>query len=269
MSVDTHHSDPATSWSTSLAGTALFVIWGLFLIVGEMPWEWAASLWLHYVVGILFVGTIVLAPLALCIGWINGFPRWSYPYIGNVILFSLYLTRVATPDFRVFGYAIFGEASLGWRAWIPLLVVSAIALLVTRSFRPLLRLFTNIWQDWTLLTFCMFGIMPLFIAISFDEMDRLFSLYFMVLLTLVMLGTALLYLRSSDSKARLLVLLSGVFLTVIITAVAPSFFWSNQEGNEMDFKFVFIEIIVVAAIMFSPALINLAPHSKRGMNHPG
>ncbi len=66
--------------------------------------------------------------------------------------------------------------------------MAAITLLITRSLRPFLRLFTNIWEDWTLLTFGMFGFMPLLIGVGFDEVDRLYSLRFMVALTLLMSG---------------------------------------------------------------------------------
>ena len=53
------------------------------------------------------------------------------------------------------------------------------------SFYSLRRFFFNISADWTLLTFGIFGFIPLLIAMIFDEMDRLYSLYFMIVLTLL------------------------------------------------------------------------------------
>jgi hypothetical protein len=44
----------------------------------------------------------------------------------------------------------------------------------------------------------MFGSTPLLIGIGFDEVDRLYSLYFMAVLTLLMCGATLAYLRSTS-----------------------------------------------------------------------
>ena len=101
------------------------------------------------------------------------------------------MKHVATPGLRIFNYTFGRNDYWGWRAWIPLMAMVAIGFLITRSLRPVLRLFTNVWRDWTLLTFGMFGSMPLLVMISFDEVDNLYSLPFMVVLTLIMVGTAL------------------------------------------------------------------------------
>jgi hypothetical protein len=81
---------------------------------GEFPHEWNIPVW---VPGIFFVSTLFVLPIGICIGWIKGFPRWSYPYVGHVIVFSLYMVNVATPGF------LFGRELWGWRAWIPLMVM--------------------------------------------------------------------------------------------------------------------------------------------------
>lgn len=47
----------------------------------------------------------------------------------------------------------------------------AMVLLITRSLRPAFMLFTNVGEDWTLLSFGLFGVMPPLVAISFDEVD--------------------------------------------------------------------------------------------------
>jgi hypothetical protein len=217
-----------TPWPASLAGAALFLLWGLELIGGEIPHEWAVPTWVHTLVGILFVSGLLLPPIALCVGWIQSFPRWSYPYVGHMVVYSLYVTSVATPGLRVFGVPVFGGELWGWRSWVPLLAVALIALLVTRSVRPLFRLFTQVWQDWTLLTFSLFGILPLWVAISFDEMDRLYSLVFMVILAVLMTGAALLYLRSRRSGARIAALAIGIVPTIAVTVVAPTLYWQRH-----------------------------------------
>ena len=91
----------------------------------------------------------------------------------------------------------------------------AIALLITRSFQPVRDLFTNAWRDWTRVTFALFGFMPLVVMIAFDEIDRLYTFYFMVLLAVVMPASALAYLRSRSTRQQALALFSGIFITVM------------------------------------------------------
>ena len=235
-----------TSLSAVLAGIVFFILWGLDLIAGEFPHEWNVPSW---VPGIFFVSTLFVLPIGMCIGWIQGFPRWSYPYVGHGLVFSLYMMNVATPGF------LFGRELWGWRAWIPFMVIALIALAVTRSFQPIIKFFANIWNDWTLLTFTMFGFMPLLVAISFDEMDRLFSLYFMVILTLVMVGAAWSYLRADTHRGRVIVLLAGILLTTVIAILAPTVYW--QRNGWVNPTGMALMGGIVVLVMFSPALIGL------------
>lgn len=244
-----------TSWAGALAGMAFFLISGLGLILGEIPHDWVIPSWLPGLRYAFFLGLLVFPVIVLGIGWAKGFPRWSYPYAGVVPLVSLYMMNVATPGLRIFNYT-FGRNDLwGWRSWIPFLVMAAIVMLITRSLRPLLKLFANIWEDWTLLTFGMFGFMPLLIGIGFDEVDRLYSLYFMVALTLLMSGTALAYLRSAQWWQRILALLVGITLTVSIVAVAPTVYW--LEHGWVNVRGSIMAGAIVVAVMVSPVLVGL------------
>lgn len=234
---------------------ALFVLCGLSLIFNELPFEWPPPNWVRSVNGFLIVGKIVLLPIGLCIGWIRSFPRWSYPYVAHVLFFSLYMMNVATPGF------LFGRELWGWRAWVPLAVVVVISVLMTQSLRPLRKFFTNIWEDWTLLTFGLFGSMPLLIGVSFDEVDRLYSLFFMVILTLLMVGTVFIYMQKPAHRARIAVLLIGILLTITLTMAVPTIYW-HHHGDTNIIASV-IAGIVIFLLFFSPALISLLPRLKR------
>jgi hypothetical protein len=130
-----------------------------------------------------------------------------------------------------------------------------VSLLVTRSFYSLKRFFINISADWTLLTFGIFGFIPLLISMIFDEMDRLYSLCFMIVLTLLMVGTVIIYMQSTNHKTRVSALVIGLFLTITITVSGPAWFWFNQmEANPWP---VVIAGIFVYLIIFSPALIGI------------
>ena len=250
--MNTTSKDISSSWAASLGGAAIFILWGFVLISFEIPHEWASPSWLQT---LLFIGIIALLPIGTYIGWIKNFPRWSYPYLGHVLVFSLYLSHASTPGIYFFGFPIFGREIWGWRAWIPFALIATIALVVTRSSRPIARFFTNIWDDWTLLTFGMFGLMPLLVFISFDEVDRLYSLYFMVILSLLMIGVALLYMRADNPRNRVIILLTGIIPTIAISVIAPSIYW-QRLGWMFPLQSVILGSIVLL-FMFSPALIGL------------
>lgn len=256
-----------SSWTAALAGTAPFLVFGLFLIILEIPHNWVVPAWLANFRGPWILGILVLLPIGLGIGWVKGFPRWSYPYVGLVPLFSLYMMVVATPGLRVFNYTFGSNDLWGWRALLPLLAVAVIALLITRSLQPVTNLFTNVRQDWTLLTFGMFGFMPLFVMIGFDEVDRLYSLPFMVALTLVMVGTVLAYLRSRHPWQRVLALLAGIILTVVVATVAPRAYWLPNPW--VNVTGAVIGGAVVVAVMFSPGLVGLLRHSINSIRAMG
>ena len=229
----------------ALGGTAFFLLWGLAIIAFEVPYGWVNS----DVLGIVLLTIVIFVlPIGMLIGWIHGFPRWSYPYVGHVLLFSLYLMNVSTPGF------LFDREPIGWRAWIPFLVVAGTAIAVTRSFKPIARSYKNILQDWSLLTYGMFGFMPLVILIAFDEMDRLYSLYFMVALTVLMCATAFLYLYGRDRRQQISALVIGLILTIIVSILGPAFFWKETQWMGQ------IRVITAGiVIMLSPALIEILP----------
>lgn len=251
------NTQTGSNLGATFAGVFLFIIWGLGLILGEIPHDWG---WITRISSgfytFLLAAPIFIFPIFMCIGWIRGFPRWSYPYVGHVIVFSLYISNASTPGFKLFGYEMFGRELWGWRAWIPFMVITVIALAVTRSVKPIIKFFTNIWNDWTMLTFGLFGFMPLLAAIAFDEMDRLYSLYFMVVLALVMLGAAWSYLRAGSQRHRVIALLTGILLTTAVSVFGPAFYW--LENGWINLKGSAIVGGIVTLFMFSPALIGLA-----------
>jgi len=236
------------SWLDTLVAVFPFASFGLVLILNELPREWTIPSLVHSASGYLFIGTIAVLPIGYCIGWIQSFPKWSYPYVGQFLLFSLYLMGQPALSFME------GKSLLGWRAWIPFAVITIILLLIPHTRHSGKSFFTNIRNDWTLLTFCMFGFMPLIVAVIFDEMGRLYSLYFMIILTLLMVGTVIAYMQSSTRKVQVSVLAIGVFLTVAIAVFGPSWYWFNKMGTA--FSPTLIAGLIVYVVMSLPLLIG-------------
>ena len=99
----------------------------------------------------------------------------------------------------------------------------------------------------------------LLVGIAFDEMDRLYSLLFMVGLTLVMMGTAFAYLRAARAWQRAVVLLAGVLAVVTVVAWAAIAYWLPQGGVHVGATIGYA--IAIVGVMFLPALLGLAHRS--------
>jgi hypothetical protein len=210
-----------TSWIDKLAGAGLFILWGGELILQEIPQEWNAPGWVESLRGVFFIG-LILAPLVLILAWARSFPRWSYPYIVHLVLFSLYLSIASTPGLQFFGIDIFGREMWGWRAWVLPLFTILVSLFITRSLHPVEQFFGNIIQEWSLALFALSSMLPLYVAIAFDEMDRLYSLIFMVVLSLMMITMALLYMGGWNKLHRAIILVLGIAAVICIAQLAAA-----------------------------------------------
>jgi hypothetical protein len=249
-------TDEIYSWHSALAGSLLFIVYGLVLILGEIPPEWKLQGLVTFLYGIFFVFGLLLPSIGFGVGWVRGFPRWSFPYLGMMLFLATYLQRVSTPGLRIGTLEFFGDEAWGWRAWIPCLAATLIALSVTRfSSAPLRGLLRRVWEDWTLLSFAMFGCLPLLAIFGFEEIEYLYSLPFMLLLSILLLLTAVIYLHARLFWQRVLSLLLGTLLFVGTVALVPSLYWAEQGW--VDFLRVALAVLVVLVLFFSPALLGL------------
>lgn len=223
--------DSPGSWAEVLAGMVPFLLYPLlFLVVGpameallayldppDSIWPAASSIW----------ALILVSPFlgALVVSWVSGFPRWCFPYWGLALLFSAFLTGTATPDLWVFGQGI-GRGDLwGWRAFVPLLVVGAVATLVRRSLLPLEQLVSGVQRDWTRIAFAVYGTLPWMLMVAFDSVQG--ETIPLSLLSGVLAVGALMYVRSRQIWQRMLALL--VTLTVVWIAAAAYLQWYWQR----------------------------------------
>ncbi len=236
-------------------GMLFFIVLSFFLALMEIPREWKLGDWLtQSEAGNLMWIWILFPYIGMCIGWIKGFPRWAYPYVGYSLLFSLYMTQVATPGLKFASYVFSSHEVWGARAWIPFGLAALVALLVTRSLRPVAKFFVNLWQDWTILSYTLFGFMPLLIMIMFDEMGHLFSFISMIILGVVMLVTATLYLTAQTQRQRVLAMLVGIPVTVALTVLGPIIYWLPLDGVNVPMSVMYG--LIAMALFLSPSLLG-------------
>jgi len=254
------------SWNVALVGMLLFLVDGAgFLAMYINPVRGLPTLIFHTAYRMFWV-MICLSPLGAGVGLVKGFPRWSYPYVFQAVMMGLYMMNEFTPG--PFGLRS-GDEPWGWWAWAPLLAATLVGLAVARSFRPLWKFFTNVWNDWTLVTFGMLGWVPIIIVegylkraneFQFEKSHHYFLLVIVMVLTSLMCGTALAYLRSQTRWQQIFSLAMGVVLIFGIAMSAPTRLGNGWNIASLE---VLRAITIVLCIMFSPVLIGLLRHTTR------
>jgi hypothetical protein len=258
---------PDTTWLQTITGAFPFAVIGFGAAMIESPYSWACNDLLRGVGGLFLFGGFLLIVAGFGIGWFNHFPRWVFPYIFYNVIFSLYLSNASTPGLQIFGFEIFGRELWGWRAWVPLLLAALIVLLITRfSTQPWVQLGKTTWNDWTQLSFGLYGVMPLVLFIGFDEVDNSYQFPYMVGLALVIIVGALVYMRSPGTKGRVLSLFLCTTISLLILAFGLAYYWNGRVEpwmvGEPDrwvdvIQWNFIMDGILLAILFSPGLIGL------------
>lgn len=250
------------NWVTLLASSAIFIIWGLEAILLEIAFSTnRTQLNATMMVSIRMLSWVLflLPPVVVGFSWTRNFQRWTYPYVGSALVYAAVMDGIASPEFP---FSSGGYNPWGWRAWIPLVIAIGVALFVTRSLRPLRRFFTNAWEDWTLLSYAMFGMAPLFLLASFDEVASGYSLIFMPVVVIILVITSLLYLASQHLYQRAWLLFTGAFLSLGITMVVTEVYWMGVSGFDMR-RIALIQAVFLA-VMFSPGLIGVFRHFRQG-----
>jgi hypothetical protein len=243
-------------WPQAVLAALALLVPGLGLIVWPGLGTWHR--------GLMF-GAYLFVLVGLLAGWVRGFPRWCYPYLGYGLLFPLWLSHVASPGLRLLGHTFGANEVWGWRAWLGLEVVALVALLVTRSLRPLARLFTGIWRDWTRLSFALYGTLPFVIWACFDEVHPPYPLPFLTAVSLFLAGGALAHVRSRTAGGRARSLLAGLSAAWLVSTAGLSAYWHGPRvPGHAPFHWsdtavpMAIAWVAVMAILLLPSVLGLA-----------
>jgi hypothetical protein len=213
-------------------GLLIFVLLGTGVALAEAPIYPDKFSWVNMVGAGLWLGGYLVVLGVLLKGWLAGFPRWVYPSLGYAVLFPLYLANASTPGISIFGIQIWGRELWGWRAFVPLGAVVLLALVLSRPlWGNLARLARSAWDEWTVLSFALFGLMPFAVFVTMDEVEHSFSFWpIMVGLVVIIMG-AFLYMRLGDWMPRILGLLGSAFLAVVIMGASGEYYWKTHYVN--------------------------------------
>ena len=241
---------------------ALPTLLGYFRVAEIMP------LWVEilFVIALWLFGLIMLV-----IGFIKHFPRWFMPYIGVPMPFiSLLLFTVVIEKLQgVWWYRLpgllseFMQQGLLWMGMIFTLLLLLFAARRVPKSRPF---YLRLREDWTLTSFIVYGGVPLALWLTFD--DYSYEEPFMFLALLILAAGGWLYLRSDDRWTRFAYLQGGLWLSMLVAAIAKALLVraSFPYIGDVDWRTEFISTIVMwlwlAMIMMIPLAIHLMPRSK-------
>lgn len=248
---------PSTRWQSFL-GMLPFLVFGIMttIIETDPTYNFRDVIYLQLAFYLLSLGGFL-------VGWIRGFPLWSYSYLGWSLVFAWWWTNMHTGGMKLFGYVFTRQEAWGWRIWIPLGVVILLALLWTRSLTPIKKFFREIWNDWTRLMLVMFAL-ETWVLMIYDENHHPYLLAFILASTLVTSSGVWFFLRSSTLWKRILSLVSSFIAAAVIGGIAwTTWSWHEYYGFPKpehwyeDWGISVIGVTLWLVILFWPVLIAL------------
>jgi len=211
ISVDSHPLEDKTSPSSkfeAFIGVLPFVLFGLVSFITKLP-----NLPINSVV--LFLAFDLLCLVGLVIGWIKGWKRWTFAYLGWVLVFAWWFSELSTPGLKFLGHTFVYRERWGWRMWVPVAVIVLIALLWTRSPQPLRNMVQKVWRDWTHLSLMTYPLLA-WILLLYDENHHPYLLVFMLASTLVISASVWGFLRLPSPAWRMAALVLGAYIALVL-----------------------------------------------------
>lgn len=190
-----------TSWLAALLSLLPFFIAGPLRIILSYQPGWTPREGSLLYLSFLLLSFLVVAG-GFALGAVKKSPRWFYPY-AVCLAFAFYLLG---------GYALYlFHWSLLQNNFF-LFLAAILFILWLPGFRSFYR---NILRDWTLLTYGLYGLV-LYLLASLDYEESPSLSLFVLLPSLLALGSALAHLRIRSAFLRIVALLAGTFAGLFI-----------------------------------------------------
>jgi hypothetical protein len=256
------------SRSEVLAALAPFLLFGaLPTLLGYLRLADFVPMWLEIGFGIVLW---LLGLSLILIGFVKRFPRWFMPYIGvPMSFFSLLLFIELMEKWQgVWWYrlpwflSVFIQEGLLWMGMALILVL----LLVAARLEPRsLPFHQRLREDWTLLSFILYGAAPLALVFTLNEYKNEEPYMFLALLILAAGGW--LYLRSDEPWHRFFCLQSGLWFSMLVVAIGKAVLVESSFPGVMDdsWQFEFMSTIItsmwLSLFMLSSPMLNWLPRT--------
>lgn len=203
-----------TSFSSriSLLATIPFGLFGLYWVLSNAGIS-VPSIIVWYVLLTAVLSMFIL----LFLGWMNNFPRWSFPALGFCSLFSLFFMKITIPDLS--------DGSLGLWALVPLLITLVVCLMFKPSIEPIKKIGKKIKEEPALILFALYGFAPWVISLFTDEIHS----NWMVLIDILVIGILSIglyfFLRTDKKKVRFASIVISALIAGAVVSTASYLFW--------------------------------------------
>jgi len=230
------------------------VYWSSRLFPEYQGWYWMSRFG--------FFALIILPSIGFCVAWIKDFPRWSYSYLG--VLTAILILSISLNDPRY-------DTSILVVFWTPVGVAIMIALLVTRSFDPLLQLARGIWNDWTRLSFAFYGSLTILLFDAYDGIHFSFDTLLELLTFAFLAFGAAAHVRSSEARQRAISLLVGFGTAWILIVSVNVVYWNGRQEVWMrepaNWQTILLQLqapgLILFGILFSPIILSFLRRYSR------
>lgn len=232
--------------------------------------------WLGYI----FLGSAI-GPLVLAL--VRGFPRWSPPYLGVLLVgfvffgpFWVVWGLVYPFVTRWFGgmytwsilIRIFVQGMQAALMWLLVLLTALILVSLLRLLPHTRTLWQRIRQDWTQLSFLIYGGLVFNTLLIFEEYQQVEPWQIAAWISLSI--GCWLYLHAGEQYQRILILLCSATLAMWIVAAGKWFLvphqnWPVNLEAERPFEALrtLASWICILAALMAPALLNLLPRIQK------
>lgn len=200
------------------------------------------------------------------LGSAKGLPRWFLPYLGLPLPIACILIFNALLDPKWPGFNVpwlLGSIIMEGFLWVWMILIVAVLLLVSAwipKFRPF---YLRLRDDWTLLSFLLYGAAPLTLSITFNEYKNVEPFFFLALSFLALGGWF--YLRNNEPWKRFISLYIGLALSMLTAAVGKAIQFEESWpqfvslGWENELVYTMVTWAWLAFIILLPLALNLLP----------
>lgn len=225
----------------------------------------ADILWLNILFAVVFFGSFLSV---FVMGLKAGSPRWFLPFLGFILaLINIYShngwidpTWQGFPALRLAPEFVtrFVYEGLRWVGLIVLIILLVFISALVPKFRPF---YLRLRDDWTLLTFVVYGMMPFAIFLTFDDYQNE-GLYVLTANAILAIG-GWFYLRSNHPWKRFGILLIGLTFALVTAAVGKAVLYDSPISSWMnEILSDFVTWLWLALIMLVTFAINGLPQVK-------
>jgi hypothetical protein len=233
MSEQTHHGAHTRGLGPAIASAIPILGFGLSFTLIVTAQEIAHADLLRAAPLVILAASFAFTLGGFAAAWMRGFPRWSMPYAGLAICFTLYWSNVTTPGLKPFGYPLFGRELWGWRAWIPLLAVGGVCYLRAYHRVDWPAVQQRLRREWSLPLFAAYGPAVLMVAVILDEVTHPLALAASAMGVGILCAGAIAHNLMRTEKSRALTLLGAGILAELATGLFSAMYWDGRQESWM------------------------------------